>query len=470
MKKKKSIRSYLLKQHFFVITITVALFEIAIFIGLYHYYYKNTEEILASHAKNAVHFAMRSSELSPFQLQYHIPEMINDYQLRGTEMQIVSPSGNILASSSGFLPDEVIEHHILQQATIERPTPWKGKNPSSGERVMAVVVPLENGEETIAYFRYVTSLERMDIFFKRQLSISLGVGGVIILLVLLLSMAFSKQMTTPLTRLTKASKRLARGEFDARIHGDYIGELDTLAKSFNEMSHALLQHEKMKDEFISSVSHELRTPLTSIKGWSDTLLTGDLNDIEEVELGLNVISKETSRLTNLVEELLDFSALKNESYSLQPTTFPVKALLNEILTQFKKQTNKKQLTLSVTACPDVHIHADKNRIKQVLINLVDNAMKHSPSGSDIELSGRINEGSFVFSVIDEGDGMDELELEKIMAPFYKANPNTVGAGLGLSICQHIIDLHHGEFLLESKRGEGMKVSFSIPFDSHEIGG
>jgi len=462
---KKGIRHYLMLQHVIVISVAVLLFEIVVFIGLYQYYYRNTEEILSSHAKNAVHFAMRSTELSPFNLQYMIPEMINDYRLKGTEMQIVSPSGNILASSSGFSPEYTVDQRLLKESSIDHPIVWKGNNEGTDERVMAVIVPLENEEERLVYFRYLTSLERIDSFFNKQMFLSLGIGLGIILVASLLSLAFAKQITNPLIQLTKASKQLSKGEYDAMIsHGKYLGELDTLAKSFNEMSHALLQHEKMKNQFISSVSHELRTPLTSIKGWSDTLLTGDLKDQKEVSQGLHVISEEASRLADMVENLLDFSSMNNQSFTLNPTTFQVSTFLEDVMMQFDKLGKKKGIEILIHSSQDVSIYADRNRMKQVFINVIDNAIKHSQSGDVIELNAWVDGGRFIFSIKDEGEGMTEEVLQQVTTPFYKGNPNTSGTGLGLSICKDIIELHHGEFQIDSQQDEGTTVTISLPYD------
>lgn len=469
-KHKKGIRYYLMLQHVIVISVAVLLFEFVVFIGLYQYYYRNTEEILSSHAKNAVHFAMRSTELSPFNLQYIILEMINDYQLKGTEMQIVSPSGNILASSSGFSPKYTVDRRLLQESEVNQPVVWKGHNEGTKERVMAVVVPLENEEERLIYFRYITSLERIDKVFKKQMSLSLGIGLAIILVASLLSLAFAKQITTPLIQLTKASKRLSKGEYDAMIsQGKYLGELDTLAKSFNEMTHGLLQHEKMKNQFISSVSHELRTPLTSIKGWSDTLLTGDLKNWKEVRQGLHIISEEASRLTEMVENLLDFSSINNQSFTLNPTTFHVPTFLSDVILQFEKLGKKKGIEITVQTSPDVSIYADRNRMKQVFINVIDNAIKYSQPGELIEINATVQCGRIIFSIKDEGQGMTEEVLEQVTTPFYKGNSNTSGTGLGLSICKDIVELHHGELHIESKLDKGTNVIISLPYDGTQDG-
>ncbi len=467
MRQRKGIGRRLLMLHLFIISLTVVLLEVVFFVSIYQYYYKNTEQLLSSHAKNAGSFAMRFTEWTPANGKNMMQDMLNEFQMQGTEMQIVSPTGAVLASSTGFLPNESISLSALHAAKQNEPSIWKGRNPGTDERVMATVVPLVYDDETELYFRYVISLENIDRLVERQGTIAVAIGIGIIVIVLLLSKALARKITTPLSQLTEASKRFAEGEFDKRIDENYIGELGTLAASFNDMCHSLLQHEKMKDQFISSISHELRTPLTSIKGWGETLLGGDLNDREETQQGMQIITSETERLIALVEELLDFSRMNTDTFQIHPSVFLLDHLIHEMRRQFEKQLTKKQIKLETECEAGLKVMADRNRVKQVLINLLDNAIKHSPPQSTVTLSCLQDHGALKMIVKDQGSGIRASDLPHIVSPFYKPNDKEKGVGLGLAISKHIIELHHGKLAIESEEGKGTIVTVRIPMESWE---
>ncbi|WP_217585927.1 sensor histidine kinase [Lentibacillus saliphilus] len=462
IKRKPGIQKRLMKIHFIVITLTVVLFECVVFFSLYQYYYKNTEQIVLSHAKNSANFATRFTDLSPYNLKHKIPDMIREFQIQGAEMQVVSPTGTILASSTGFLQEHTIDSTTLKNASIEQPSVWKGRNDETSERIMAIVVPVKFEGQPAIYFRYVTSLSNIDHAVQRLSGLAITIGLSIIVVVLLLSRALAKKITAPLSDITEASKRFARGDFDTSINENYIGELGILAKSFNEMSHALLKQEQVKDQFISSISHELRTPLTSIKGWSETLRFGDMDNHEELNTGITIITNETERLIQLVEELLDFSKVNQEVFQIDPHKFSINQLITEVSQQFDKQLKKKGIELTVYATNNVDIVADYNRLKQVFVNVLDNAIKYSHMNSSINIECAIKKNYCTVSVEDFGQGIKAADLQHIATPFYKPNNNVTGAGLGLAISKHIIERHHGQLVIDSIYEKGTKVTISLP--------
>jgi len=461
MSKRLTIQRRMLLHHFLIISLTVILLEVIFFFSLHQYFYKSTEDLLKNQARTSANFATKFMDLSPFTLQMKISDLLSEFSVEHAELQIVSPSGEIIASSTDLLPVDQIPTEQLKQAEANRPSIYKGEN-YSGERIMSSMIPLQFEKETIIYLRYNTSLTQIDSLYTKISILMIGIGLAIILFVLIFSMLLAKKITKPLVEVTNASKQLAEGNFSIRMNENYIGELNTLAQSFNELSKALELHDKLKNQFISSVSHELRTPLTSIKGWGETMLLGDLEDKDETKVGLNIICSETDRLIELVEELLDFSQLHHQTNSLVHTDENLSAIIEEVMVQFTNESNKQQIQILSEFPKELHAKMDKNKIKQVLINLLDNAIKYSEKHTTIILQASQVHQFLTFSIRDEGCGMSDEILSNITKPFVKVNEKSDGTGLGLSICKQIIKQHHGSFQIESKLGHGTKVTWKIP--------
>lgn len=461
MPKRLTIQRRMLLHHLLIISLTVILLEVIFFFSLHQYFYKSTEDLLKNQATTSANFATKFMDLSPVTLQMKVSELLSEFSVDYAELQIVSPSGEIIASSTDLMPVGQIPSEQLKQAAPNRPTIYKGKN-YSGERIMSSMIPLPFEDETMIYLRYNTSLSQIDSLYTKISIIMIAIGLAIILFVLIFSMLLAKKITKPLVEVTNASKQLAEGNFSTRMNENYMGELNTLAQSFNELSQALELHDKLKNQFISSVSHELRTPLTSIKGWGETILLGDLEDKDETKIGLNIICSETDRLIELVEELLDFSQLNHQTNPLVKTEENFSTIIEEVVIQFTNEISKQQVQIMSDFPHELYVMIDKNKMKQVLINLLDNALKYSEKNTTITLQASQDHPFLTFSIRDEGCGMSEEILSNITKPFVKVNEKSDGTGLGLSICQQIIKQHHGTIQIESKIDHGTKITWKIP--------
>ncbi|RLQ95354.1 sensor histidine kinase [Falsibacillus albus] len=456
------IRKRLFLQHLFIISMTVCLFEGIFFYGLYSYYYDGTTEMLKNHAANSAQFANRYMDISPYNLRQTIPKMRNNFEIPQAEMQVLSTNGNVLISSTGFSTNEKILTPDVKKAINDQNGDWKGHNVKTNERIVAVSVPIKDNNRVLGVLRFVSSLNQIDVEVRKLTLIAISIGAGVILLVMLFSIGLASTITKPLKQLTSASKKMAKGDFQTKINEQYVGEFGVLAKSFNNMGQELLNHEKMKNQFISSVSHELRTPLTSIKGWSETLLTGNLEDTEETRTGIKIVSSEAERLIGLVEELLDFSRFTNDTMKIQKQHFNFCTLIQNIVLQLEKQASRKKLHIQIESSEDCEIKADPNRIRQVCINLLDNAIKYSNEPGTINIRFKKSAHTFHCEIEDEGIGIDQNELPNLKKMFYKINESSSGAGLGLSICQYIIEHHQGNLEFKSKKEKGTTVSFTIP--------
>ncbi|MCA0149596.1 HAMP domain-containing protein [Rossellomorea vietnamensis] len=456
------IRRRLLIQNLTLITMTILLFLGIVTSGIYHYYYNGTAEILQNHAQNSASFAKRYSHLSTYNLRENLQDLQSNFSIDQAETQILSGTGRILSSSSGFIPGGKQDYPDVKDAFSKGEGTWFGTNPATGERILAVSVPLESSDKTIGILRFVTSLEALDNNFQTILITLSAIGIGILGIVFVVSTFFSRIITEPVIELTNVSNRMAEGDLEARVDGQYKDEFHTLSQTFNNMGKELLRTEKMKNEFISSVSHELRTPLTSIKGWSETLQTGDPENVEETQTGLSIITKETDRLIDMVEELLDFSRYQNGTFEINPSPFHFDQLVKEVLLQLDKKRQQKEQEIIVIHDEPLKLVADQNRIRQVLINLIENAIKYSGRNSTITVRYGKGEHDLTFEVEDEGEGIEEEHLRHVPTLFYKVNENTEGVGLGLAICKQIIEHHHGELLIRRNKQKGTTVGFTLP--------
>ena len=205
--------------------------------------------------------------------------------------------------------------------------------------------------------------------------------------------------------------------------------------------------------------------MTSIRGWGETILSGGLADNNETERGLKIIIKETKRLAQMVEELLDFSKMEANRLVLIKETTDIKAELKEVIQIFELRARKEGFTLTYRCLADIPlITADKNRLRQVFINILDNAMKFSPSGKTITVEIQRDPQNIKIMFADQGMGMSEEDIQKATENFYKGNPQKPGNGLGLAICDKIIKSHSGVLSIESKINQGTIVTLLLPQD------
>lgn len=379
------------------------------------------------------------------------------------EIMALSRTGQILITSTGFEPDQqqAMPDYDMALQSEDSTGNWVGSL-NTGEKVMAITraVRDENGT-LVGSIRYMVSLERADQQTFLVIIILVLAGAFIMLLLTFTGIYFIRSILVPVKQISASAKQIAQGDFDVRIEKGKDDELGQLCDAVNDMAGELGAAERMKNDFISSVSHELRTPLTAIKGWAETLRVGA--DPVTAEKGMTVIIRESERLSGLVEELLDFSRLQSGRMRLSAARLDILAELDEAVYLFtdRARTEHKDLTYEENTSLSP-VYGDRDRLRQVFVNIIDNALKYTESGGSITVSSREEEGFVQVTVSDTGCGIPPEHLPNVKKKFYKANQLVRGSGIGLAVADEIAAMHGGSLRIESQVGVGTVVTVSLP--------
>lgn len=336
-------------------------------------------------------------------------------------------------------------------------------NDSNGNPVISMTLPIIQNKSTWNYLRYSTSLNDM---YKNLYRIILIVVFILILLfgfIFILNSYLFKNLLRPINEITNISNKMAKGDFSERITIDSTDELGKLGTSLNNMADKILEGNKLKNEFISSISHELRTPLTAIKGWTELFLTDKELTNDDKNEGLQIIAHETDRLNSLVEDLLDYSRLEGKRIQLNPEKFVLYETLTEIKHYFKSQLDKSNLELIINCEENIIVVGDINRLKQVFINIIHNAIKFSSPYHKIFIYVLTINNYILIKIKDQGSGISTSDIKHVKEKFYKGSSSKSGSGIGLAICDEIVQLHNGTFTISSIEYEGTTVTISLPW-------
>lgn len=381
---------------------------------------------------------------------------------------IVDSTGKVILSSSGFeIKGEVIMPDYVAARDGNGSSKWTGRLPS-GEKIMAAtcIYNYPSGVNGGAV-RFMVSLEAIDDQLVRiSVIVTLAFLGMFSLL-MFSGILFIRSIVNPVKDIGETAKRIAGGDLEARIdHYPYNDEVGELCTTINDMATKLAASDRLKNDFISTISHELRTPLTAIKGWGETLLQIGDTDPAMTQRGMGVIISEASRLNDMVEELLDFSRMSSGRMKLNIEKIDILAELDEVVFVFKERAIREGIEL-VYNVPHVPAPAngDASRIKQVFINILDNALKYTEHGGRIIVFAEIpNPASLVISISDTGAGIPPEDLPHVKEKFYKANTTVRGSGIGLAVADEIVKLHNGEIDVDSIYGEGTTVRITVPIE------
>jgi signal transduction histidine kinase len=342
---------------------------------------------------------------------------------------------------------------------------WVGRRSATGERIMAASAPMIYADgEVIGIMRYVTSLRLVDRQVFLNILVVVGVGLVVLAMVFVLNIVFIRFVITPVSEITKMSQRIADGSYGIQINNDYSDEIGDMVESINEMSLKIAQTEKIQTEFISSISHELRTPLTAITGWGETLAYNEELD-DDSKRGIAIMLKEARRLTKMVEELLEFTMIEDGRFTLNIAQIDISAELEDAIFTFRELLHQDELEFDYhhDLYEIIMIPGDPNRLKQVFLNIFDNALKYGREGKRIEVYIGMIDEHIVITIRDFGPGVAEDELDNIKMKFYKgSNSKERGSGIGLAVCEEIIKYHGGSIELTNAEDGGFLVTVILP--------
>ncbi|MGH3442702.1 MAG: sensor histidine kinase [Nitriliruptorales bacterium] len=284
-------------------------------------------------------------------------------------------------------------------------------------------------------------------------AIVLGLGMVQVL---------ARGMTFPLREMARAATAMAAGDHDRRVTATSRDEVGDLARAFNTMSEELAAVDRMRRDLVANVSHELRTPIGALRALLENLADGVQEPSEET---FATMLAQLDRLGRLVEQLLDLSRLESGTVPLDIRSFPVRSVLEVVAREARLGDN--QLDLSVRVEPEtLTARGDAERIHQVVANLVENAVRHSPARGRVGITAQAVDGSTRITVTDEGPGIPEGEALRIFERFYRSDAarsgNEGGTGLGLAIVRWIVDLHGGEIRVENRDPHGCRMVVDLP--------
>lgn len=445
-----------------VVGILLVIANVCIYYFTRQYYYGSAENYVVSEANATATVLSRLYEDMAVNYSTEVRELIEGFDKKEQmEMMSINKNGEVTLSSSGFSPDESYNMPDYDMAMKSEDGVGIFHGYENGENIIAVTVTIAQPSSSYNALRYVTSMKQIDGQLGTIMLAAVIVSVAVILLVISSGMYFVKSICVPLMQISVTAKKLAKGDFSERIairNNDEIGEL---SRVFNDMADELENSEAIKNDFISSVSHELRTPLTAIKGWSETLQAG--YDEDTYRKGMTVITHETGRLEGMVEELLDFSRIQNGRFSLQMANIDIIAELDDALLIYTDKARKENKTIHYTE-PEFLcvVYGDKNRLRQVFINVIDNAIKYSDPGGSVDISVEKWTDTLMITVADTGIGIAASDLPKVKAKFYKADNTRRGSGIGLAVADEIISMHGGTLDIDSVLGKGTTVTITLP--------
>lgn len=289
-------------------------------------------------------------------------------------------------------------------------------------------------------------------------AVALGSGALSLLMVQFLAHG----MTSPLREMVAAAKNMARGDYSSRVTATSRDEVGELARAFNAMASELAQVDRMRRDLVANVSHELRTPISALQAMLENLIDEVVEPDPET---FATMLQQVQRLGRLVNQLLDLSRLESGTVPLQYSTFSVRGLLEQAVQEARMHSQDVQLKVEVI--PDgMTADADPERIHQVLYNLIENAIRHSPTGAPITVSAHRSDSNVTLTVADEGPGIPEDEASRVFERFYRSDAarssTQGGTGLGLAIARWIVELHEGSIQVDTTAPHGCKMVVELP--------
>lgn len=289
---------------------------------------------------------------------------------------------------------------------------------------------------------------------------------IICVYIIALNLWFWVYVSAPIDDLTKSAIRIASGSYGTKVEKSADNEIGLLTDAINEMSEKVAVAEKSRTDFISQVSHELRTPLTAITGWAETIAF-DENIKGDSLKGIHIISKEAERLTGMVSELLEFTRIQDGRFNLRIELIDIAAELEDALFTYGELMRQSGMAVNYTE-PSAEIPlipGDPERLKQVFLNLLDNAMNHGSDGEKIDVTLDCDTANVHITVRDYGHGIPAAELPHVKEKFYKGSSKNRGTGIGLAVCDEIVSRHGGTLDISNAEGGGCKVVVTLPLTS-----
>ena len=368
-----------------LLVLAVALFSI----GVQEYYYSAMRSGLESRARIAAE-TFSGYGVKSYSEYYRLASYSAEtFEEKDTiELQFINTNGRVQVSSYGLTAGTLPGTSDIDAAVGGEMASYQGRDPQTGENILAVSYPLYFNSRVVGVLRYVTSLREAQ---HRVLMDSLlaSVAALVCMVLIAASNAiFINNVVEPVAVVSDAARRISGGSYGIMIENRYRDELGELVDNINDMSMKISQAEKIQQEFISSVSHELRTPLTAISGWAETLSVDPGSNLDQTKRGLGIILKESRRLTTMVEELLEFTKMQDGRFTLRVESVDLAGELEDAVYTYFELFRQEGIEVCYTG-PDDDIPpvvADSERMKQVFCNVLDNAAKHGGSGKRIDVS------------------------------------------------------------------------------------
>lgn len=464
-KHSRNIVSKWLVTNFFSIVIVLLILEIAFLIFARKFFYSGITNEMKSMDSVLNNVLNDTSLRSTQSFEMDAKEIIKNFSRpKDMEITIFNHLDQVIDTTSVVKPKTIPIYKDFKTAktSSNHCGEWKGIN-ENGEKIMSRTQALYCDNIYIGSIRYIVSTEGANVIVSVIIIVAIILGLLIIVSILCLSLYFIRSIISPVREISSMAKEIARRNFKIKIKKKSDDEIGELCDSINNMASELSETEKLKNEFLSSISHELRTPLTSIKGWAETIEVTPNLEKNMFDRGMNIIVSEADRLKGLVEDLLDFSRLQNGKMVLRKAVLDINNELTEVVFLLQKRIESENKVLIYEDTNEVcFVMGDKDRLTQVFLNVIDNAIKYTDMGDTIEITRDKQDGFVCIIVKDSGCGIPKEHLPHVKEKFYKANKIRRGSGIGLALVNEIVLMHQGELLIDSEEGIGTTVTIKIP--------
>jgi len=388
----------------------------------------------------------------------HIVMMENNID---REVIIINRNGNVINSSDydNIVLESYIPLVLKQLSKVDRIVVSDYEN----SPYIISAHPYQNGHQSgyLIMYKSTNSINKMVSDLTRHFEIT---GAASVLILLIVYAVLSRVLTRPLIRMKEATEKLGNGNFNVTLPINSNDELGELSFSIQKLATNLEQLKTERNEFLASISHELSTPLTYLIGYSKVALREGL-DSQERERYLTIIEEEAERMKSLVKNLLELAKIDENSFTVSKSYFFSKSFLNTIYELVEPSFHIKNLTLNLQCKDNFQVYADSLRLQQIVLNLLDNAMKYSNEYTEIYLEMQKIDDKTVISVKDEGIGIPSEEIEYIFDRLYRVEKSrsraSGGSGIGLAIVKELVDAHGGTIEVTSKLGEGSSFKVTI---------